>query len=347
MNTKNFFFFLFIISLSLPACQSDKGKDIPDVSNIQAPVSIKRFEQELFALDTNETGPGLEKLEKEYGEFADIFFGKILGSKDPRIAPEGHLAYIRGFITHPGVRKLYDTTQVVFADLDWLKKDFEEPFKLYKYYFPEQPLSGEVVTFISEYTIGGFLYGNNSIGVGLDFYLGASYPCRQYNPANPNFSAYLTRSFNKDHIVMKSVKLLVEDLLGNPKGNKLIDYMIHNGKKLYLLDHLLPHAPDTVKLEFSQKQTQWVYDNEANIWAWFISENLLYSSDLHEFKKYIEYSPNSPGMPPEAPGRTANFLGWQIVKAYMKRHPNTSLQQLAGIRDAQKIMDGSGYRPPR
>ena len=210
-----------------------------------------------------------------------------------------------------------------------------------------QPLSGEVVTYISEYTIGGFLYGDNSIGVGLDFYLGEGYPYQLYNPANPNFSSYLTRTFNKDHLVMKSIKLLVQDLNGSPKGNKLMDYMIHNGKELYLLDHLLPYAADSVKLEFSQKQVDWCEENEANIWAYFISEDLIYSPERNKFRKYIDYSPNSPGMPDGAPGRTANWLGWQIVKAYMRRKPETTLEELIEIKDAQVIMDGSKYKPGR
>ncbi len=347
MNTKNSLFLLFIISFSFLTCQRDKGKDIPDVSDITATVDLRRFDQALFSLDTNDVSTGLAQLEKEYGEFGQLFFSQILGSKDARIAPEGHAEYVRGFLTHPGVRKLYDTTQVVFPDLKYLEKDFEQAFKFFKYHFPLQPLSGEVVAYISEYTIGSFLYGDNSIGVGLDFYLGENYPYQQYNPNNPNFSQYLTRSFNKDHIVMKSIKLLVQDMLGGSNGNRLLDYMIHNGKELYLLSKLLPYAPDSVILEYSQPQVDWVNENEQNIWAYLISEDLLYSTELGKFRKYIEYSPNSPGMPDEAPGRTANWLGWQIVKAYMKRNPGMSLQQLIELRDAQVIMDGSRYKPKR
>ena len=348
MNTRNSLFLLFIISLSINACQSDKGKDIPDVSDIAITVDLRRFDQALFALDTNDMAGGLPQLETSYGEFAEIFFGQILSSKDRRVAPEGHAEYVQGFIAHPGLQKLYDTTQVVFPDMEGIKKDFEQAFRFYKYHFPFQPLSGEVVTYISEYTIGGFLYGDNSIALGLDFYLGENYPYQQYNPTNPNFSSYLTHSFNKDHLIMKAMKLLVQDLNGTtPRGNKLLDYMIHNGKELYLLNQLLPHTPDSIKLEFSQKQVDWVNENEANIWAYFISEDLLYSTEHGKFRKYVEYSPNSPGMPDEAPGRTANWLGWQIVKAYMNRNPGTSLKELIEVRDAQVIMDGSRYKPRR
>jgi hypothetical protein len=89
------------------------------------------------------------------------------------------------------------------------------------------------------------------------------------------------------------------------------------------------------------------------MWGYFLKENdpagtnLLYSSDWQNIRKYVEYSPSSPGMPPEAPGRTANWLGWQIVKAYMQRHPEATMQDLIALRNAQKLLDDSRYRPSR
>lgn len=345
MNARNGLILLFAIFICLTACECGKGKDIPDVSGIPMEVKISRFDQDLFALDTNAVGPGLAALSEKYPEFAPIFFGQILGSTDSTIAPEGHEKYMHGFVTHPSVRKLYDTCQVVFPDLTWLEKDFKQPFQLFKYYFPTQPLSGEVVTFVSEYTIGGFLYGENSIGVGLDFYLGEAYPYQNLNPENPNFSQYLTRTFNKDHIVEKSMRLLVEDLLGPVKGDRMIDHLIHNGKQLYILDHLMPNAPDSIRLEYSEQQVDWCNENEGNIWAYFFSEKLLYSTDFGTYRKFVEPSPTSPGMPKESPGRTANWLGWQIVKSFMEKNPKTTMEQLIAITDAQFIMDKSKYKP--
>ena len=347
MNAKNVLFLLFAIILCTNACECGKGKHIPDLSGIPMEVKLRRFEQDLFGLDSNNLAPGLAKLTESYPEFAPVFFGQVLGSTDSTIAPEGHEKYVRGFVAHPAVRKLYDTCQVVYPDLKWLEKDFRQAFQFYKYYFPTQPLSGEVVTYLSEYSIGGFLYGENSIGVGLDFYLGEKYPYQAISPENPNFSQYLTRTFNKEHIVEKSMQLLVEDLLGPVKGNRMLDHLIHNGKELYILDHLLPNAPDSVRLEYSQKQVKWCNENEANIWAYFFSEKLLYSTDYNTYRKFVEPSPDSPGMPEEAPGRTANWLGWQIVKSFMEKNPKTSMEQLMAIADAQFIMDKSKYRPKK
>lgn len=340
-------FYCIPLFLLLASCRQDKN--IPDVSDVAVEVNIQRFEQDLFAIDTNNVAPGLQQIEAKYPTFSKIYFGELLGSTDERIAPQGHEAYMRGFLTHPAVRHLYDTTQVVFKDLSDLEKEFKQAFQFFKYYFPEQP-TPDVTTFMSEYSIGTFVFGDsshNSLAVGLDFFLGENYPYQKYNEGNSNFSAYLTRTFNRQHLVSKTLQPLIEDLVGPPTGNRLLDLMVQNGKKLYLLDKLLPYTPDSIKLEITAPQTTWLQENELEMWAYFLKENLFYSSDYKNIRKYVEYSPNSPGMPPEAPGRTANWLGWQIVEAYMKRHPETTMQQLLALKDAQALLDQSKYKPGR
>ena len=50
-------------------------------------------------------------------------------------------------------------------------------------------------------------------------------------------------------------------------------------------------------------------------------------------------------MPAGAPGRTANYMGWQIVKKYMNRNPETTMQDLIAYTDAQKLLEESKYKP--
>lgn len=350
MSYKKGLLFLIVITIALSACQQDDS--IPDVSDIPVEVKVRRFEQALFGLDTSNMATGLQKLEAQYPVFSKIYFGQILGSTDSLIAKEGHVDYMSGFIRYPTVQKLYDTTQVIFGDFSDQQAQFKQAFQFLKYYFPDQP-TPDVTTFISEYSIAGFVYGNNQLAVGLDLFLGSDYPYLQYNPGNTNFSAYLTRTFNKDHLVSKALQPLISDLLGIQQSNRLLDMMVHNGKELYMLDKLLPYVPDSVKLEVTAEQVQWLENNELEMWAYFLKEtdsggtNLLYSSDWQNIRKYVEYSPNSPGMPAEAPGRTANWLGWKIVEAYMKTNPEATMQDLLAMQDAQKLLDASKYRPRR
>ncbi len=341
-------FFTFLLTILFTSCQTEKKKPLPDISNISVDLKFRRFEKDFFAIDTNENNflEQLSQLEEKYGDFAGIYFNRILASKDPRIAPQGHEAYVKGFLTHPSIRHLYDTCMVVYDNMDDIKEDFTQTFKYFKYYFPDLP-TPDVTTFVSEYTTAAFIYGDYSLGVGLDFFLGKDYAYRKYNPESPSFSNYLTHYFAKDYLVSKTIRPLVEDLAGNPRGDRMLDIMIHNGKKLYILESLMPTKPDSIIFEVTQEQSAWLKENEGQIWNYFLSEDLLYSSDRRKIRKFIDYSPNSPGMPEEAPGRTANWLGWQIIRKYMRKFPKTSLQELINLPDAQLLLERSKYKPKR
>ncbi len=344
-KTLIFTLFLTVIGTS---CQSEKEKPRPDVSNISIDLKFRRFEKDLFALDTTAADfpEQLNQLEDDYGEFGNIYFNRILASKDPRIAPQGHVAYVKGFLTHPAIRHLYDTCMVLYDNMDDIKQDFTQTFKYFKYYFPDLP-TPDVTTFVSEYTTAAFIYSDYSLAVGLDFFLGKDYPYRKYNPESPSFSDYLSRYFAKEYLVSKTVRALVEDLVGPPSGERMLDQMIQNGKKLYLMESFMPDKPDSIIFEVTSEQDAWLKENEGQMWNYFLDQDLLYSTDQRKIRKFVDYSPNSPGMPEEAPGRTANWVGWQVIRKYMRRHPDTSLQQLIDMKDAQALLEDARYKPKR
>jgi hypothetical protein len=335
-----------LLGFMLNACQTTPSDPAPDVKHIDIQLKINRFEQDFFALDTSDIASGLKKLQTTYGEFADIYFTRIVPAFDPRIAANGPEAYIKGFISHPEIQKLNAICSEKYKDFDPWEKAFVQTFKYLRHYFPDIP-TPELTTFISEYSLGCFIYKEQSLAIGLDFFLGADYPYQKFNPENPNFSQYLTRTFNDEHLVLKTLLPLVADLAGPPPGEKLLDHIIHNGKQLLVLEKLLPQVPDSILMEVTSAQAEWLSSNEKNIWAFFLSEDLLYNSDWQKIRKYVEYSPGSPGMPAEAPGRTGNWIGWQIAKAYLKKYPSTTLPALLALNDSQEFLRRSGYKPPR
>ena len=331
-----------VLLILINGCTSDGvDKYIPDVSDISVNVELRRFENDLFSLDSNQIGVGLAGLRNKYPDFAGILLDQILKAGS---TPIGEEAFMKGFLQHPSILKLRATSSALFSDFAPYQRDFEQAFKFLKYYFPNRP-TPDLTTFISEYGVGTFIYKEQSLAIGLDFFLGTDYPYQDLNPSNPNFSGYLTRTFTPEHLVSKTIQPLIEDIVGGVSGERLIDHMISNGKKLYLLDQLLPYTPDSIKVEVTADQMDWLNNNEYEMWAFFLEKDLLYSTDWYDIRKFVEFSPNSPGMPQEAPGRTGNWVGWQIVKSYMKENPNISLEQLLNIKDAQQIMDRSRYKP--
>ena len=347
MNKESAYLWTLILSLLFSlGCSREEKRKVPDVSTIPVDIEIRRFDQSLFQLDTNQMESSLQQLQQQYPVFSDIFLNQLLGANDERIAPQGPEAYVKGFIQHPPLRELYDNTQAAYPDMSEFETAFEQAFQFYKYYFPEAPIPS-ITTFISEYSVAAFIYGNNDLATGLDYFLGSSHPYRQFDPQNPAFSEYMTRTYNPEHLVSKTLQPLIDDLIPPSSNNRLLDFMIHNGKKLYILDHILPYTPDSIKLEITTDQVDWLKANEGMIWSYLIKEKLLYNSEWVTIRKLVDYSPNSPGMPEEAPGRTANWIGWQIIKAYIKQHPEVDMEDLLQITDAQMILDGAKYKPRR
>ncbi len=342
-------FLLITLSIFTLSCGNDADKkNIPDISGIEANMKIIRFEQALFGIDTAKTEEGLQTLETQYPNVANTFFQAIIAAKKPNQTPPQYFPIVKQFLTDTFVRKTYDTTQIVFKNFELYKKELNQAVRFYKYYFPNLA-EPTFFTFVSQYNYDVFPLSSDTIGIGLDFFLGAQHADYQYIE-NLRYD-YVRRTLTPEHLVAKTMRMVIQNASNNASytegGNRLLDMMVNNGKQLYLLDQLMPYAPDSIKYGYSAAQTQWCKENEAGMWASFLKENVLYETNFKKIAKLVTPSPNSPGMPQEAPGETGNYIGWQIVKQFMKRNPNTSMSQLIGISDAQQILDRSKYKPAR
>jgi len=342
---------VFVLVLITVGCRPDSEllEPAPDVSDITVDYKTARIEQPLTsAIDANAMDSTLAKLQEAYPDFYELYFTHVLPIKG--YGTEAFAPNLSALLSDEGMVKLMSETASTFADYQTsVDAPLREMFSYLKYYFPEYA-TPNVYTFVSEFGHQVFIFPDkdkDGVGIGLDMFLGADYPYTQMAKENPAFSQYLSRTFSKEYIPRKVAQVIVEDLIGSPKGNKLIDHMVHNGKRLYIMRKLLPELPSYMLHEYTEEQMAWVQDSELGMWAFFFDENLFYESDMMKINKYINPSPKSPGMPDDAPGRTANYMGMQIIKAYMKKNPNLSLQDLIAQKDAQLIMDESRYKPKR
>lgn len=341
--------FIFFLTASI-SCKNDRVEVIPNVDHIEVDFSIHRFDQAVLDMDTFAPINSYKKLSERFPKLSDLYFSQIIGLEANSDDPDAMAIEIGRMVKDQRVRYIFDTIQTIYPNLSDVKEDFDLAFKYMSYYLPGRHVP-DIYTIASEYTIGNFLFadeeGHDALGLGLDFYLGEQFPYGQAVPNNTSFSRYLTRTFNKDHIVKKTLTPLVQDWLGRLDGSRLIDKMIHDGKERFLLDKIMPFVSDTVIHEYSLDQLTFCVDNEADMWAFFLTEDLLYTQEPYKINKYMSPSPKSAGMPDGAPGRTAGYIGYKIIQQYMLRNPNTSLDELIDNQDAQDILTKSKYRPRR
>ncbi len=334
----------------LTQCKSEVAEAIPDVSGIDVSYEMIRYESLLSDLDTSNLKSGFNQLKESHPVFTDIYFNNVVPISSQGLHDDAFISELASFLKDDRIRRLLDTVDVLFHDFQEEYQDqYTQAYKLLKHYIPEFE-APNVYTLISEYAYQHFLFPDatgDGLGVGLDMYLGQSFDYKRIDPSSPSFSDYFTRTFSEEHILRKSMNAIVEDMLPPASGTTMLDLMIHNGKRLYILDKILPEAHDSVIVEYSSEQMKWARSNELEMWAFFFKEKLFYETDMMTISKYINPSPNSPGMPEESPGRTGNYMGWQIVKAYMKKYPKTTIKDLIAMGDSQKIMDMSRYKPKK
>ncbi|MBK8623454.1 MAG: hypothetical protein IPN79_17250 [Saprospiraceae bacterium] len=342
-----YYLFLFFI-LYLTAC--GEKENTPDVSDINVSFGVYRTEEILFSSDNKDTLINtLETFEKNHTSFYNVYFRHIfpVGPADNK---DSLAAAILDFKNQPLSDTIFTKIRKNYTDFSGLEKDLKTAFTYAKHYFPDLA-TPDIYTLTSEFGLQGFIFegreGKDAIGVGLDMFLAGDQNYRKIDPDNPGFSDYVTRSWDKNHLVRKVLEVWLSDYTEPTNGNTLLDQMIYNGKKLYILDKFLPGVQDSIIFEYPKVSMEWCEDNEKQMWSFFIEKNLLQESNPTQIGKYVNPSPDSPGMPREAPGKTGNYIGYKIVKAYMDKNPEMTLPQLAAEKDAKKIYELSRYKPKR
>jgi hypothetical protein len=326
---------------------SCKNKPKVDVSHIKTPVEVVRIDK----LIANVKNPqDLSILMSQHKAFMDIYLSQVLLIE--ATTPDSILAELQLYAQDSLNKSIQLHVDQVFTSDQELSSQLEDMYKHFKHYFPKYNPSQKVYAYTSTYAMQMFTFlddrGHDAVAIGLDMFLSPRVDYKSLDPDNTNFSDYITRSWNPDHITKKIAEANIKEMHGEPKGFKLIDMMIHNGKELYILDQILPSVHDSVIHEYTKKQLDWCENNAKGLWSHFIDKKLFYESAPSKINKYISPSPFSPDMPSEAPGRTANYLGYEIVKAYMDKNPDTTLDQLMATRlDGQQILDKSKYKPKR
>ncbi|MBK8518312.1 MAG: hypothetical protein IPL55_19125 [Saprospiraceae bacterium] len=324
-----------------------KNEAAPDVSSIKVSTAIIRTEQDLQrASDIAD----ITALTFKYPAFYKIYMDEILGFKGTK--PDSQIIDLQSFIKDTLVNDIIIKTNHKYPDFSKIKSETDQMFRFLTYYFPDKSKHlPDIYTFVSEFGYQIFIFeddsGRDGIGLGLDMFLHPDVDYKMIDPDNTNFSDYVTRSWNKDHIVKKIADLYITDILGDAPGHRMIDQMVHNGKALYLTKLLMPATHDSVITEYPLPKLEWCENNELEMWSFFLDNKLFYESNPAKIGKYLNPSPDSPEMPPLAPGRTANYMGWQIVKAYMQRYPDTTPAELIALNDAQLFLEKSKYKPSR
>jgi hypothetical protein len=343
-NMKKYFVVL-LMGLVFFSCNSSNSK--PDVSSISIQLETLRFDQDLFMLDTNQFSVGMQHLQLKYPEFLPDFLNNVLGVSPNEPQFETIVKkYIHDF------KPIYSLSNQKFKDFSKYSNQVKELLQYTKYYFLKYRLPQKLITFIGpmdafyENALGwsGDIYSNAGLGVGLQLHLGSN--ASIYEQAeNMGYPVYISRRFNPETIVVNCAINIIDDFMPEiAQSENLITQMVDKGKRMYILDKLLPDIADSLKIGYTSNQLKGCQKNEAMVWNVFIQDNLLFETDYPRIKGFLTDGPNTPELGDQSPGNIALFAGWQLVKSYMEHHPKTTMPQLLAI-NGQRLYEESKYKP--
>lgn len=317
---RNLLSFLVVILLCFQSCEKD-NKVEKEIANIDIDVQVERFEK-LFA----EASPkDLPKLKAEYPfMFSRQYHDSIW------------IARMQDTLQ----QEMFTEIQKKYADFTEINDDIKSLFQHLKYYYPAFR-SPRVITLINDVEYRNKTIVTDSIAlIAIDNYLGSDHMF--YG----NIQKYIRQNFEAPQIVSDLATEYAQQQIYQPSRKSLLDEMVYFGKILYFKDVMIPLKSDAEKIGYTQEELDWAIENEPNIWQFFVERELLFETDPKLAGRFINPAPFTKfnlELDAESPGRLGQYIGWQIVKAYMENNDadfNDMLQM-----DATELFNKSKFKP--
>ncbi|MDI9869920.1 gliding motility lipoprotein GldB [Flectobacillus roseus] len=326
---------LFLVSVCLWACNNNTDGE-PDVSNVKVDVKIQYLDKELFACKTEQDV--LVFLQK-YTEFASQYFNTTPASF-PVLANK-----LFAQISSPALQEFYQQSQEkAFFGNQNLENDFKEAFQHIKYYYPDfkEPKIYTIFTgFFGQGTILNpeLRVSDSTIIVGIDYFMG------EKGKYLPDIYDYQIKKISPAVVVPQAILQLSSRYnTSNPQDRTLLAEMVWYGKSYVFGKVMMPSKADSVFLGYSNEQLNATYANQEVVWAYFIDNKLLYSTQDPAKGKYIGERPSTPEIGPACPGGIGRWIGFRIVSKYYYDDEKLTIQDLMKEPDAQRIFEASKYK---
>ena len=322
------FFRYFLIFLTITFTFSSCKKETEnlwktEIKNPAAKVEVTDISKELY--DQNIS---LEQFKQKYPWFQGTVSDEDFSA---RREDEGEQKIYKEAIAKIDVAKLNRELTDLFSRIKNYFPEFKEP-KVFLYSSALQsaldPIFHQQEQNFLFIDITGFMGENNTNYKGMD--------------------EYWQKSMNPQNIVPRVSGILAEYFVPrNADHQKFIDELVYQGKIMTLQDAFLPDFPDYLKMNYTQKQYEWALGNEANVWNYFVENNLVFSDDTRLSERFIKPGPFSKfytEVDNESSPQIGIFTGWEICRKFYSEHPNTKLTDFLKM-NAQDIFNQSNYKP--
>lgn len=309
------------IVLIITSCKRDNALQ-KSIAEINTDITVERFDR-FFAEATSEDLP---KLKQAYPfmfseKYSDSFW---LSKKADTLQIQ-----------------LFNEVDKTFTAFEAIETEIESLFNHLKYYFPEfNP--PRIITVTNDVRYRNKVIVTDTIAViALDNYLGSDHKFYK------NIHKYIRANLTKEQIVVDLSGEYAKKYIYQQPNKTLLDEMIYFGKQLYFKDVVIPFKTEAERIGYSQDQLNWAIANESYIWRYFVDRELLFSTDSKLPSRFINPAPFTKfyleEIDADSPGRLGQYIGWQIVCAYMKQN-DVSLKDML-IKSTEDIFNNTKFKP--
>ncbi len=324
---KNIFAIVFMVVV-LSGCR---------MSSEKVQIKIERMEQSLFSIPIDSIAASIPRIKQQYGELFDLYNHKVIrigSSDDPQYAER-----LTGFLTDSYMNMAYRKAREIYPDIKDIETGLSKAFSIYHEIFPERDIPS-VYTLIS-----GFNYhmvtADTILAIALDEYLGA----KEEMYLRLNLANYQRQLMDKKYIVPDCMKAWgYTEFPYNDSIDNVLTNILYEGKIAYYARQMLPHTPDSLIFGYTPDQLHWCENNTKQMWTFLVEKKMLYATDYLTINKLTGAAPFCSLFTPESPGRAAVWLGYQIIRSYMK-HNTVSLEELLLDNDYQDILAKARFKP--
>jgi uncharacterized protein YjaZ len=282
----------------------------------------------------------------------DLINEDLQGRGEPPIPQpmvDSVIAYRLGpLLQDSAFRWLLDTVKLVFPpESSLIAEELSPLFKRYHLLFPEVALPA-IRTHVNGYDPSGYpqnvdqvLATPSHLSIGLHYFMGKDFPYY-----SPNLPQYIRRRFEKASMAPIVAHELAEGTVAPVPPRQqpsLLDKMIREGIKLSLVERLLPHYPDSMLIFYRAREMAWAQRFEQDIYKDLSPD--LFSTDFLKHQTYLSERPFTGEIAAGSAPRLGEFIGWQVVRAYLDKNPNISMAQLVTTQDFEALFKASAYKP--
>ncbi|MDO5978301.1 gliding motility lipoprotein GldB [Flavivirga spongiicola] len=317
---KNLLLCLIILVVAI-SCKNENTLE-NEIANLNIDIKVERFDL-LFA---NITSENLSKLKKAYPfMFSEKYKDSFWIAK----------------ITDTLQVQLFDAVKSEFQNFNETELEIESLFNHLKYYFPEF-YPPRVITTTSNVDYRNRVIITDTIAIlALDTYLGSGH---EFYGSIPK---YISENLKKEQITVDLAEEYAKKYIYQGQNKTLLDEMIYFGKQLYFKDAVVPFKNEAARIGYSKEQLDWAVVNESYIWRYLVERELLFSTDSKLLGRFINPAPFSKfyleDIDADSPGRLGQYIGWQIVRAYMEQNDVTLKDML--ITSTEDIFNNSKFKP--